>query len=180
VEKLALGSVILLFASALLQLSEPIVATIALVGALANGWRLLLWKPWRTLATPLVWILHAAYAWIVVYLTLRGLTALGFLAGSYAAHALTLGAIGGLTLGMMTRTARGHTGRPLIADGFEITAFVLLQAAAIIRVFGGIASPGLYLVSIELSGLLWAGAFGLYAVRYWPVLTRPRLDGKPG
>ncbi|MBS1228361.1 MAG: NnrS family protein [Proteobacteria bacterium] len=180
VEKAALGSVMLLFVSALLQWSPPIVAMIALVSALANGWRLFLWKPWRTLATPLVWILHAAYAWIVVYLILRGLTALGFLTGSYAAHALTVGAIGGLTLGMMTRTARGHTGRLLIADGFEITAFVLIQAAAIIRVFGGIASPGLYLVSIELSGLLWAAAFGLYAVRYWPVLTRPRLDGKPG
>jgi uncharacterized protein involved in response to NO len=180
VEKMALGSVILLFASALLQWSPSIVAMIALVSALANGWRLFLWKPWRTLTTPLVWILHAAYAWIVVYLVLRGLTALDLLAGSYAAHALTVGAIGGLTLGMMTRTARGHTGRLLIADRFEITAFVLIQTAAIIRVFGGIASPGLYLVSIELSGLLWAGAFGLYAVRYWPVLTRPRLDGKPG
>lgn len=180
VEKVALGSVMLLFAAALLQWSPPLVAMIALASALANGWRLFLWKPWRTLATPLVWILHAAYAWIVVYLCLRGLTALGLLAGSYAAHALTVGAIGGLTLGMMTRTARGHTGRPLIADGFEITAFVLIQAAAIIRVFGGIASPDLYRVSIELSGLLWAGAFGLYALRYWPVLTRPRLDGKPG
>jgi len=180
VEKMALGAVMLLFASDLLELSPFIIAIIALASALAHGWRLWLWKPWRTLATPLVWILHAAYAWIVVYLVLRGLTALGFLAGSYAAHALTVGAIGGLTLGMMTRTARGHTGRPLVADGFEITAFVLIQTAAIIRVFGGIASPGLYLVSIELSGLLWAGAFGLYTVRYWSVLTRPRLDGKPG
>lgn len=180
VEKMVLASVMLLFASDLLNLPQPIIALLALVSALANGWRLFLWKPWRTLATPLVWILHAAYAWIVVYLILRGMTAMGFLAGSYAAHALTAGAIGGLTLGMMTRTARGHTGRPLVADSFEITAFLLVQAAAIIRVFGGIASPELYMVSIELSGLLWAGAFGLYAVRYWPVLTRPRLDGKPG
>ena len=180
VEKVVLGSVILLFASDLLNLPQPIIALLALVSALANGWRLFLWKPWRTLATPLVWILHAAYAWIVVYLILRGMTAMGFLAGSYAAHALTVGTIGGLTLGMMTRTARGHTGRPLVADSFEITAFLLAQAAAIIRVFGGIASPELYMASIELSGLIWAGAFGLYAVRYWPVLTRPRLDGKPG
>ena len=180
VEKIALGAVILLFAGDLLQLPQPIIAIIALVSALAHGWRLYLWRPWRTLATPLVWILHAAYAWIVVYLALLGLTAMGVLAGSYAAHALTVGAIGGLTLGMMTRTARGHTGRPLIADGFEVLAFLLIQAAAIIRVFGGIASPGLYMISIELSGLLWAGAFGLYAIRYWPVLTRPRLDGKPG
>ena len=180
VEKLALGTVILLFAADLLQLSQTAIAMIALISALAHGVRLSLWKPWRTLATPLVWILHAAYAWIVVHLALRGLFALELLAGSYATHALTVGAIGGLTLGMMTRTARGHTGRPLVADGFELTVFLLIQVAGIIRVFGGIALPGLYMVSVQLSALLWAAAFGLYVARYWPVLTRPRLDGKPG
>ena len=115
-----------------------------------------------------------------MHLALRGLFALELLAGSYATHALTVGAIGGLTLGMMTRTARGHTGRPLVADGFEITVFLLIQVAAVVRVFGGIASHGLYMVSVQLSALLWAAAFGLYSARYWPVLTRPRLDGKPG
>ena len=180
VEKFALGAVILLFAADLLQLPQTVTAVIALIGALAHGVRLVLWKPWRTLATPLVWILHAAYAWIVVYLMLRGLSALELLAGTYATHALTVGAIGGLTLGMMTRTARGHTGRPLVADGYELTAFLLIQLAAIVRVVGGMMSPGLYLTSIQLSGVLWSAAFGLYAVRYWPVLTRPRLDGKPG
>lgn len=180
VEKLALGTIILLFVADLLQLPQIVIAVIALIGALAHGVRLYLWKPWRTLATPLVWILHAAYAWIVVHLALRGLFALELLAGSYATHALTVGAIGGLTLGMMTRTARGHTGRPLVTDGFELTAFLLIQVAALVRVFGGIVLPGLYMASVQLSGLLWAAAFGLYVIRYWPVLTRPRLDGKPG
>ena len=180
VEKLALGTVILLFAADLLQLPRTMIAVIAVTGALAHGVRLTLWKPWRTCGTPLVWILHAAYAWIVVHLALRGLFALDLLAGSYATHALTVGAIGGLTLGMMTRTARGHTGRPLVADGVELTAFLLIQGAAVVRVFGGIASPELYMASVQLSALLWAAALGLYAVRYWPVLTRPRLDGKPG
>ena len=180
VEKIALGSVILLFTGDLLQIPHTFITVIALLGGLAHGVRLLLWKSWRTHATPLVWILHAAYAWIVVHLVLRGLSASAILGGSYAAHALTVGAIGGLTLGMMTRTARGHTGRPLVADGYELSMFLLIQTAAVIRVFGGIISDGLYLGSIQLSGLLWSMAFGLYAVRYWPVLTRPRLDGKPG
>ena len=105
---------------------------------------------------------------------------MGWIAESYAIHALTVGAIGGLTLGMMTRTARGHTARPLVADGYELTCFLLIQVAAIVRVFGGMASSALYLPSIQLSGVLWAAAFGLYAVRYWPVLSRPRLDGQPG
>src|SRR3990172_63662 len=170
VEKFALGTVILLFAADLLQLPSTVVAMIALTGALAHGVRLYLWKPWRTLATPLVWIFHAAYAWIVVHLALRGLSALDLPAGSYATHVLTVGAIGGLTLGMMTRTARGHTGRPLKADRFELSMFLLIQVAAVIRVFGAIASPGLYMVSVQLSALLWAAAFVLYALRYWPVL----------
>ena len=180
VEKLALGSVLVLFVADLLQLAPAAVAAIALVGAIAQVVRLALWRSWRTLATPLVWILHAAYAWIVVHLALRALAGMGWIAGSFATHALTVGAIGGLTLGMMTRTSRGHTARPLVADGFELTCFLLVQAAALVRVFGGLALPVLYAASIQLSALLWAAAFGLFALRYWPVLTRPRLDGKPG
>ncbi len=180
VEKLALGAVILLFAADLLQLPQAAIALIALICALLHGARLSLWKPWRTRAAPLVWILHAAYAWIVVYLVLRGLSSLELVSGSYATHALTVGAIGGLTLGMMTRTARGHTGRPLKTDGFELAVFLLIQGAAFIRVFGGIASSELHTVSVQVSALLWAAAFILYAIRYWPVLMRPRLDGKPG
>jgi uncharacterized protein involved in response to NO len=180
IEKIALGTVVLLFVVDLLQLPQAVIAAIALICGLAHGVRLFLWKPWRTLATPLVWILHAAYAWIVLYLALRGLTALGLLAGSYAIHALTVGAIGGLTLGMMTRTARGHTGRSLAADRFEVTMFILIQTAALVRVFGGVVSPRLYVPSIQLSALLWSVVFALYTVRYWPVLVRVRLDGNPG
>lgn len=180
VEKLALASLLLLFTVDLLQLQSGIVATVALAAAIAHGVRLTLWRSWRTFAVPLVWILHAAYAWIVVHLALRAFSGYGWLAGSYAVHALTVGAIGGLTLGMMTRTARGHTARPLLADGWELTCFLLIQAAALVRVFGGMVSATLYLPSIQVSGVLWGLAFGIYAVRYWPVLTRPRLDGKPG
>jgi uncharacterized protein involved in response to NO len=180
VERLALGGILLLFAADLLQWDPVIVATIALMSAIAHGIRLALWQPWRTLATPLVWILHAAYAWIVVHLALRGMAGFEVQSGSYATHALTVGAIGGLTLGMMTRTARGHTGRPLEADSFEITAFLLIQIAAIVRVIGGMVSPALYLASVQLSALFWAAGFGLYVVRFWPILSRVRLDGKPG
>lgn len=180
VEKLALGSVLLLFAADLLRLEPSAVAAIALLAGIAHGVRLYLWRPWRTRATPLVWILHAAYAWIVAHLVLRALAGMGWIAGSFATHALTVGAIGGLTLGMMTRTSRGHTARPLVADGYELTCFLLIQVAAAVRVFGGIFQPGLYMASVQLSGLLWAAAFALFAIRYWPVLVRPRLDGKPG
>ncbi len=180
IEKAALGAVILLLAADLLQLPPVAVAALALTAALAHGARLYLWKPWRTFAAPLVWILHAAYAWIVIHLALRGLAALDLVAGSYAVHALTVGAIGGLTLGMMTRTARGHTGRPLVADGCELAVFLLVQLAAVVRVCAGIAWPEWHMPAIQISALMWSSAFGLFAARYWPVLTRPRLDGKAG
>jgi uncharacterized protein involved in response to NO len=125
-------------------------------------------------------VLHVAYAWIVVYLVLRALAAWGVVASPLAVHALTIGTIGGMTMGMMTRTARGHSGRPLEADRFEVACYLLIQAAALVRVFGGMALPDVYVDTVVVSGLCWSAGFALYAVRYWPILTRPRLDGKPG
>jgi uncharacterized protein involved in response to NO len=180
VERLALGAALALLAADLLQAPPVLVASIALVGTLAHGARLLLWQPWRTRAKPLVWILHAAYAWIVAYLLLRSLAGFGLVAGSFAVHALTVGAIGGLTIGMMTRTARGHTGRPLVADGWEVACYALVMAAALLRVPGAMAFPALHVGMVVASGLCWSAAYGIYAVRYWPVLTRARVDGQPG
>jgi uncharacterized protein involved in response to NO len=180
VEKLALGGVLLLLGADLLQAATTVTALIALGVAAANATRLYLWQPWRTRSNPLVWILHAAYGWIVVHLILRALAALGFIAEPLALHALTIGGIGGLTIGMMTRTARGHTGRPLTADGFELACFVLVQFAAAIRVFGGMLLPGAYTMTVIAAAICWSSAFALYSVRYWPVLTRPRIDGKAG
>lgn len=180
VEKLALALLLMLFAADLLQLPPGMVAMVALAAAIVHALRLVLWHPLRTLSVPLVWILHAAYAWMVIHLGLRALAGAGWIAESYAVHALTVGAIGGLTLGMMVRTARGHTGRPLAADGWERACFLLIQAAAVSRVFGGLLAPALYMPSIITSGLLWSAACGLYALRYWPVLSQPRVDGRPG
>ena len=179
-EKLALGGVLFLLAADVLQWPPGVVGAIALVVAAVHAARLYLWQPWRTFGTPIVWVLHVAYAWIVVHLVLRGLAALGLPGELLAIHALTIGAIGGMTIGMMTRTARGHTGRPLVADRFEVTCYVLVALAAAIRVFGGMLLPGAYVATVIVSGLCWSAAFALYAVRYWPVLVRPRLDGKPG
>jgi uncharacterized protein involved in response to NO len=180
VEKLALGGILILLAADVLAVPAPALALVALGCALAHGIRLALWDSWKTLKTPIVWILHAAYAWIVLHLALRALAAMGWVAEPLATHALTVGAIGGLTLGMMTRTARGHTARPLVADGAEVACYVLVQLAAVVRVLGPLAFPATYLASVVASGLLWSTAFALYFLRYWPILTRPRLDGKPG
>ena len=180
VEKFALGGVLVLLLVDLLPVPSLLVAVVALVLALAHAVRLYLWRPWRTRRVPLVWVLHVAYGWIVVYLMLRGLAEIGLVGQLFATHALTIGAIGGMTIGMMTRTARGHTGRALVADRFEIVCFVLIVFAAAVRVFGGMLLPSAYLTTVIVSGIGWSAAFALYAIRYWPVLSRARLDGKPG
>jgi uncharacterized protein involved in response to NO len=171
---------LILLGADMAQAPSGVIVVVTLVAAVAHTGRLYLWQPWRTLATPLVWVLHAAYGWIVIYLVLRALAAVGLVAEPLAVHALTIGAIGGMTMGMMARTARGHTGRPLTADRFEVTCFVLIQLAVVVRVFGGILLPAAYLATVMVSGICWSAAFALFAVRYWPVLSRARIDGKAG
>ena len=73
----------------------------------------------------MVWVLHAAGAWIPLHLALRGPAAMGWVTPSVATHALTVGAIGALMIGMMTRTVLGHTGRPLQAGRADVLYYLL-------------------------------------------------------
>jgi len=164
----------------LLRAPAPVIASVAAAAAAAHAARFVLWRPWKVVRLPIVWILHASYAWVVVFLTLRALAEVGLVPVGIATHALTVGAIGGLTLGMMTRTARGHTARPLRASVLETVAYVLVQCAAILRVFVPLAAPSLFIFSVVASGVLWSVAFSLFALTFWPILTKARLDGRPG
>jgi uncharacterized protein involved in response to NO len=179
-EQLALGSVLLLLALDALGMRGVATGLVAGVAAALHLVRLLLWRGWKTWRVPLVWVLHAAYLWIPLHLALRALAEAGRIAPNLAVHALTIGAIGGLTIGMMTRTARGHTARPLRADRWEITCYLAILLAAVVRVAGPLLWPADYLHSVQASALLWSAGYALYAVRYWPVLSRARLDGRPG
>ncbi len=179
-ERAAPGMVLAVLAADATHVQGLPLALLLLLATLTNGWRLALWQSLKTLGTPLVWVLHQGYAWIVLHLALRMFTELELISSSIATHALTVGAIGTLTMGMMTRTARGHTGRPLKADRYDIVCYFLVQAGAGVRVFIPLVIPAWFSVSVLVSAVLWSAAFGLYAVRYWPVLTRPRIDGKPG
>jgi uncharacterized protein involved in response to NO len=175
----ALGSVLLLIAADALERTE-LAAGVALFAAALHAARLALWAPLKTWRRPILWILHLSYAWIVAHLALRGLTGFGVLPYALGTHALTVGAIGGLTLGMMTRTARGHTARPLQAGRAEIAAYVLVQLAALARVFVPLAAPAAQVGATIVSALLWCAAFAIFTVAYFPILSRPRLDGQPG
>lgn len=180
VERVALGSLPVLAIADAAGAPAAAIAVVAAAAALAHGLRWALWRPWSTLRVPIVWILHAAYAWIAIHLALRAAAEASWIAPGIAIHALTVGAIGGLTLGMMTRTARGHTARPLNADRWEVICYGAILLAAIVRVVGPLALPEGYLGWVLGSAALWAIAFGTYALRYWPILSRSRLDGLPG
>ncbi len=179
-ERFALGAVLALVLADVAGLRGAPMAALLALAALLHGARLALWQPWRVLRTPLVWVLHAAYAFIVLHLALRGLAAAGLIAASVATHALTAGAIGTMTIGMMTRTARGHTARPLRADAFDVSAYACVLLAALVRVGVPLAVPAWTVSASLVAGWLWACGFALYAIRYAPFLWKPRLDGKPG
>ena len=179
-EKAALGSSLALLLADVLPLHGLPLAALAGFSAAAHLARWALWQPWKTVRTPLVWVLHVAYFWIPVYLALRGLAEMGGVAPSIAIHALTVGAIGGLVIGMMTRTALGHTGRPLKAGRADVACYLLVLAAALVRVLVPLLAPAQLVNAVLGSAALWSGGFALYAVSYWPVLTRVRVDGKPG
>lgn len=181
IDRIAVALVVATLVADLLPLRIDVVGWITLAAALANAARMVGWRSVATWRSPILWILHAGYAWIVITLVLKGLAAVaGWVPGSLAVHALTVGAIGSLTLAMMTRSALGHTGRPLVAGPGTVAAYVLVNAAALVRVFGPIGWPGLYMPELMVSGLLWSLAFAAFVVTFWPVLTRPRIDGHPG
>ena len=180
IERLAPASAVALLVADLLQFPAWALIAVLAPAAVVQGVRVWLWRPWQTLRVPIVWVLHAGYLWIPLHLLLRALGEAGELPLPVATHALTVGAIGMMTLGMMTRTARGHSGRPLAADRHEVLAYALVGLAAITRVVVPLFAMSMYRDAVIASACMWSAAFAIYAVRYWPILTRPRIDGKPG
>jgi uncharacterized protein involved in response to NO len=177
IEHGALGAVLAIL---VLDLFVLPVWPVALAAAAIHAARLALWAPLATRGRPILWILHLSYAWVVVHLVLRGLAGLELVNPALATHALTVGVIGGLTLGMMTRTSRGHTARPLQVGRWETAAYVLVHLAALARVLLPLAFPQAYVTLVVLSGFLWSAAFAIFTLVYVPILSRPRLDGQPG
>ena len=99
---------------------------------------------------------------------------------SVAVHALAVGATGGLIIGMITRTARGHTGRPLQASSPEVLAYALVLGAAVLRVLLPWLMPQYLSLWLVAAAAAWSAAFGLYLFVYTPWLLTTRLDGKDG
>lgn len=149
-------------------------------GAL-NAWRLGRWRGVATFKEPLLWILHIGYAWLVAGLVLLGMASLGqavnppgIVPMQAGLHALTAGAIGVMSLAVMTRSSLGHTGRPLSADRGTLIIYILANSAALVRVTAALYRP-FYLSGLILSAGLWMAAFGGFVAVYGPKLVARRL-----
>lgn len=162
-----------------------LLASVATPGALGTGLlaalagvlhvvRLVRWAGWRTGAEPLVTILHVGYAFVPLgFLLLAGAILLPSEVPRVAAlHAFLAGAMGVMTLAVMTRASLGHTGRPLHAGGGTLAIYALAVAGAAARVAAAFAPGATWLLHLSAGG--WIGAFILFAVLYGPLLLQRR------
>jgi len=158
----------------------PVTGAIALAAALLSAVRLSFWRGARTLGSPILWVLHLGYGWLVLGLGLKGASAfVEAIPETAALHALTLGAIATMLVAVMSRAALGHTGRPLKAHPATVSAYVLLSLAAVLRVAAPFM-PQVFLPLLVLAAAVWSLAFLLFLSTYAPILTAPRADGKRG
>jgi len=159
----------------------PLTGLLALLAGLATAARLAGWQSWHVRTDPLLWSLHAGSAWVAVGLLLVGASDLGAAIPATAGlHALTAGAIGATILAVITRVGLGHTGRPLALPRGVVWSYALVYFAAITRVAAPFVAAEGQRALLLVSGAAWAAAFGLFAIRYGPILTQPRPDGRPG
>jgi uncharacterized protein involved in response to NO len=153
--------------------------SLLIVAGIASLIRWLRWGGWRTWQEPLVLILHIGYAWIGLFLVALGASILGVgFTPENAVHLLTTGAMGSMTLAVMTRASLGHTGRPRHADRLTVTIYLLINLGALLRIFAPSADipTALTHTMLSLSALGWSGAYLLFAFHYGPYLVRPSLD----
>lgn len=150
-----------------------------LVAGVASVVRLIRWRGWGTWREPLVLILHVGYGWVGLFLVALGASILGIgFSPENAVHLLTTGAMGTMTLAVMTRASLGHTGRPRHADRITVAIYLLINIGAFLRILAPNADipTALTYAMLGLSAMSWSGAYLLFALVYGPFLIRPSLD----
>ncbi|MCB1380356.1 MAG: NnrS family protein [Alphaproteobacteria bacterium] len=179
-DRVSLASLAILAGLAAAQIEGPPTALVAGVAAAGHLGRLSFWRGMATGGAPILWSLHLAYLFLGLGLAALALAhATGMLAVSAALHLLAIGAIGGMTLAMMTRAALGHTGRPLRVVRPIAGAYALVALAALVRALGVDLLPGHYMAVIYVAGILWVAGFGIFSAVYAPILVGPPLPKNP-
>lgn len=171
-----LGLTALALAAFVLLPHDPTTAGLCLLAGLVNLWRLSRWQGLATGAEPLVWVLHLAYAFLGLGFLATAAAALDLIPQAGARHLWLAGALGLMTLAVMTRASLGHSGRPLTADRCVMLLYLALAAATLLRLAAGFLPWVTPLM--HLSAALWIVAFGGFALRFWPILTQPKTAPK--
>ncbi|WP_101068471.1 NnrS family protein [Roseovarius salinarum] len=164
-----------------LALPDVVIGALAVAAGALQVVRIAFWQPWWCLARPILWALHLGVAMLGAGLVLWGLSAFGLGSEVAALHVLGIGAVGGMTLAVMSRAILGHTGRALVAPGAVAVAYGLVAAAAGVRWVASEVAGSFYFPGMLLSGGLWIGAFTLYLAALWPAFAGPRVPrAEPG
>jgi len=144
------------------------------VAGIISLWQVLAWRPWAVRQVPLLWILYVGYAGLGAGLLVAAAHAAGWvIRPAWGAHVIGVAGFSVLIIGMVTRTALGHLGRPLRADRTMVVAYVLVILAAILRLTA-LLPTSFSIHILHLSAGAWMVAFGLYLWRFVPMLIRPR------
>ena len=158
----------------------------AVAGAIAL-YQLVQWKPGRVVGVPLLWVLYLSWFFLGAGLLLAACFFMGWHPAWLArqalyVHVIAMGGFSLMIMGMITRTALGHTGRPLKADRMMVSSYVLVVVAVLARLMA-LIMPSLTMPMLHLAATAWVAAFGLYLYRFVPLLVGPRpgaSQGAPG
>ncbi|ART80036.1 NnrS family protein [Oceanisphaera avium] len=184
-EKLSLVSIwLVVFAWLLLPRSSganTLLALLFIVAGVAHLIRLSRWNYQLVSSVPLLWILYIGYLFIPLGLLVMAAALLKWgVTISLASHWLTAGALGAVVLGMIARVSLGHSGRVLEIRGLMVVAFVFMILAGVLRGLLPMIVPSMTMQAYHSSAACWIIAYGLFCWVYWPILSKPRIDGHPG
>ncbi len=159
-----------------------VVACLLVPAGVLNLFRLARWRGWSAWRSPLLLMLHIAFAFVPLGMIAAAAGAATVISTAAGLHLLGIGAMGGMTLAVMIRATRGHTGRDLTAGPALTLAFGLVVAAALARAVighGNLAGVD----GITLAAVLWTAAYGIASVRLGPWLigqkSGRRIPRKP-
>ncbi|PCI44980.1 MAG: hypothetical protein COB49_10530 [Alphaproteobacteria bacterium] len=155
--------------------ADMVIGGIAAFAGVVTLCRSLSWKGWKVAHDPLLFILHVGYFWIPVGFFLLAYGSFTDVAAfSHAMHAFTVGAVGSLTLGVMSRATLGHSGLPLDNEKILTVMFVFVNLAAISRAILPLVTDASYMGILHGAGSLWILAYGLFLVRFLVTFFQPK------
>lgn len=162
-----------------LDAPDAVLGAVALGAGVTNAARLAGWRTRAVLDQPILWSLHLGFAMLAAGYVALALAWFDLGMGVTAAlHIVAVGAVGGMTLAVMSRAALGHTGRPLVVRRPVAAAYGVMALAALVRSVGLTLAPGHYFSVMFVSGGLWILAFVIFIAVYGPIVFAPRVEGE--